>query len=315
MLRHRDQGIDFQELEDLDFDSLLPIFAVLAILPDHTSSGTCRSRLLAHLNSFASFAENLFSFVLRKSDSETAFLSFIASTVLPVFHLFLKSLLNVSDFLKPQIFPILRLSIQHLDAITFPGHESVGVIACLTRFLRLFSSSGAIHWICFGQSDFQEDCANTVIKISCSLRKRIDWSVFGAATLSDVKTFMANVKCQISTCLLEKFIQECIFSAYGDCSAQACEAAGAVVTNRPGVPMNLIQALGDWLRHIIRLCLLPEGVEIQRPARYRLELTDAILGFGAIILKQGFWDEKHALRDCLSALGRLLQQDLLLSPI
>uniref|UniRef100_A0A5K3EJG1 Non-specific serine/threonine protein kinase n=1 Tax=Mesocestoides corti TaxID=53468 RepID=A0A5K3EJG1_MESCO len=185
LLARKAQTVNLYMLEDLDFDCLFPIFTILSnVCGISNMAPGYESRLLGHFERFAEFLHHLLVYVSSERFQEALVLKFVASTVLPVCQQYSQALLNFPHIVTPTLLSDFSEYLRLLEKAAFPSQESMAVIACYTAALRLFSALSNT-FISKQLPDFQLSCLDVVVITACSLRKRLDWSMFGEDILNE----------------------------------------------------------------------------------------------------------------------------------
>nr|CDS32720.1 39S ribosomal protein L19 [Hymenolepis microstoma] len=258
-------------LDELDFETLFPLFMVLANLPpNYNFERSFCHRLQKHFVLIVQFMSNLIAHISTKCP---LFIETVAVSVLPVFHKYIQSLKNIPSIVTLDVLSNLCLFLMALDSIQFPPHENMAVIACFASAVGVLASQ-ANSQISKQSVKFQTVCLNAVICGVIALRKRLDWSTFGGSILSDLRIFITQLNCELSRDIIESFL-ECIISAYGESSIAACELIGALPW-RSSMHDLLLTAV-RWMEGIMRLYILPEGVEFVHITGFQPLLAGAIL--------------------------------------
>lgn len=271
LLKRSAVKVDFEDLEDIDFDTLLPLFTILARgSTDCDMESGYYSRLQTH---FEHFSEFMYYLVVNISSKCALFLEFVAVTVLPVFYECIQALLNYPNIATTNLVFNLNQFLLSSDSIGFPSEESMAVIACRISIIKELSALS--EPIISKQSlDFQIVCLHAVISGVIALRKCLDWSAYGGSILSDLRAFFSPLTCEIPLRLMESILDS-ITRAYGETAIPACRLVG-VLPWRPSVA-NLLLATLRWMEGLVKLYIFPEGVEVTRFTGFQHRLAGTVL--------------------------------------
>ncbi|KAM3184856.1 hypothetical protein ACTXT7_007535 [Hymenolepis weldensis] len=262
---------NLEDLDEIDFDTLFPLFVLLVnVPPTYNVEISYYHRLQKHFLQISKFMSNLIAHTSAKCP---LFIEIVAVSLLPVFHEYIQALKNFPNIVTVDLLSNLCQFLMVMDSVQFPPNESMAVIACFTSAVGVLSSQ-ANPLISKQSVEFQTMCLNAVICGVIALRKRLDWSTFGGSILSDLRIFIMHLNCELSRGITESIL-ECIISTYGESSISACELIGALPWTSS--VEGLLLAVVRWMERIVKLYILPEGVEVVRLADFQLLLARAIL--------------------------------------
>lgn len=253
-LRRLSYTVIYQDLEDLDFDTLLPLFTLLA----HTASAESgfSPRLDTILLEFAEFLAVL-SNRLSANNVDPVLPRWFASTVLPTAQRFLQAPANHPRQLTLTFLRHVAQFAVNLSGLAsrVPCDDQKYVISCLVGCLQVISASTCI----FRELDChtQEAFLRTALTITFAVKSRISWSICGPDLLSILEEVFGSTHCPISGDLLESLLENCILCSYGDGAILACHLLSSVCNSSRPKSASQIPCIFEWLEKVINLYLQP----------------------------------------------------------
>lgn len=273
------------DLEDLDFDCLIPLFTILSQVPPHSElTFAYQSRLQTLFESFAKFMYYFIDNVSHDQTEGALLPEYVAVTVLPVFQQYIRAVSNFPLIVTPIMILHFRDFLLTLNEVAFPSKENMAIVACFVNAIRTFSTLSEV-FISNQPQNFQLLCLTTVVDTACCLYARVDWAAFSGSILKDLHSFFSPLVCEISDELMERFLHKCIFKAYGDGAETACEVVEVLCSKHFIKAARHLLDLVRWLDHLVKLYVLPDGVHAKHLSGVTLRMAIVVLSAYAAIAR------------------------------
>uniref|UniRef100_A0A0X3QB01 Uncharacterized protein n=4 Tax=Schistocephalus solidus TaxID=70667 RepID=A0A0X3QB01_SCHSO len=310
-LRRSNNSTSAEDIEDVNFDALYPLFSLLAQSPIDLAlrENTC-TRLRSLMKQFIDFLAAFTAYILTKSGAQFFYQCLQTlqdSTLLPVSQQFLCALHRLAShdrgcFVTPEVLTHLEVLAEGLSSLGTSSGAQAHITACLTEIFGILCSAS------FSSASWQATLSaneqlhlffDFPVALLVTLKRRICWLHYCSDLLILLtKTWQSSSTLTLDEHSLSVLLEECLLTVRGPASRAVCLALVSLFSSQREnrIPHGLLASTLDWLDSIIRLYILPVGVPVcDGPAlwdRFHTNLSKSCLDVLTIVreicLLQGY---------------------------
>ncbi|KAL7058812.1 hypothetical protein AAHC03_012928 [Spirometra sp. Aus1] len=274
-LRRPNNSTSAEDVEDLNFDALFPLFSLLAQSPlDLTLRETTCTQLHSILKQFIDFLTAFTVYLPTKSGAGFFYhclQTLLDSTLLPVSHQFLCALHHITShdrgcIVTPDLLTHLGALAEALSDLGASSSAQAHITACLTEIFAVFCLSSSAPWqATLSAGERHRLFVDFLFTLLVTLKRRICWSHYCSDLLILLtKTLQSSVPLSLDEPALSTLLEQCLLTVRGPASREVCLALVSLLSSQQEtrIPFGILAGTLDWLDSIIRLYILPVGVPV-----------------------------------------------------
>ncbi|BHF67409.1 hypothetical protein SprV_0301043500 [Sparganum proliferum] len=274
-LRRPNNSTSAEDVEDLNFDALFPLFSLLAQSPlDLPLRETTCTQLHSILKQFIDFLAAFTVYLPTKSGAGFFYhclQTLLDSTLLPVSHQFLCALHHITShdrgcIVTPDLLTHLGALAEALSDLGASSSAQAHITACLTDIFAVFCSSSAASWqVTLSAEERHRLFVDFLFTLLVTLKSRICWSHYCSDLLILlIKTLQSGVPLSLDEQALSTLLEQCLLTVRGPASREVCLALVSLLSSQQEthISFGVLASTLHWLDSIIRLYILPVGVPV-----------------------------------------------------
>nr|VZI35400.1 unnamed protein product [Spirometra erinaceieuropaei] len=274
-LRRPNNSTSAEDVEDLNFDALFPLFSLLAQSPlDLTLRETTCTRLHSILKQFIDFLTAFTVYLPTKSGAGFFYhclKTLLDSTLLPVSHQFLCALHHTTShdrgcIVTPDLLTHLGALAEALSDLGASSSAQAHITACLTDIFAVFCLSSSAPWQATMSAGERHGLfVDFLFTLLVTLKRRVCWSQYCSDLLALlIKTLQSSFPLSLDEQTLSTLLEQCLLTVRGPASKEVCLALVSLLSSQQEtrISFGVLAGTLDWLDSIIRLYILPVGVPV-----------------------------------------------------